>query len=681
MKTEFGFRVVLSTFLAVISGFISAPIYAQFLPSDFDQNCAVDQTDLAALLGAWGTKNSLYDLNRDGRVLSQDLAIFLGQWGPYTPTGGMELCAQEAPNPVVIGSVGPSPSNRLEQREILMSGEGITHYQAMVVKDEQCPMTFESEELTIEESYVLTLDQGDGIYAVCARGRNANGIFQEEVSRSEELLLDTRAPLVSFTHPISNDIGAASQVTFGGSCSELDQPVVMEGAFIDQTDCIDYSWNLTKAISSSVTEFVVSVRQLDMADNLGRSESRRFVRAASGPFANQRFIAVPPQSTAEFGGSVATDGVTIVVGSPRASAPNGYRQGLVSVFEKQGSSPYFRHDLVVPYNEHGARLGNSVAISGDRIIAGAWNWGTPDLNVFQGQGAALIYKRPSLGSAFQLEALLRPSQMQTDGRFGYSVAMEGDVAVVGAHLEDQGSTQNAGAIYVFRRNTSNQWIQEARLTAPTQYIYRDAFFGQAVAISGNTIAVGAFGDDSFGDGAGAVYVFTQSGTLPWSFQARLKSNDIAAFDNFGIGVDIEGNRIVASAYTADLPGKINAGAAYVFSRTGTTWTQEAKLIAQDADANDWFGNSVTIQADRVVVGDQRKTIGSSANAGAAYVFKRTGSSWSQIRKLTVPGAAGADYWGSSVSLFGANAILGGQLVDVSGLTNAGAAYVFGDIPQ
>ena len=163
-----------------------------------------------------------------------------------------------------------------------------------------------------------------------------------------------------------------------------------------------------------------------------------------------------------------------------------------------------------------------------------------------------------------------------------------------------------------------------------------------MALSGDTALVGACEQDRRRqDHAGAAYVFTRSGTS-WSQQAELTASDAAANDNFGSSVALSGDTALVGAYDKTVGGKRGAGAAYVFTRSGTSWSQQAELTASDAAAGDWFGNSVALSGDTALVGAYGKTVGGQNSAGAAYVFTRSGTSWSQQAELSAADAAGND---------------------------------------
>jgi len=243
--------------------------------------------------------------------------------------------------------------------------------------------------------------------------------------------------------------------------------------------------------------------------------------------------------------------------------------------------------------------------------------------------------------------------------FGYSVSTSGDTAVVGAWADDG----NKGSAYVFVR-TGTTWSKEAKLTAGDGAAGDQ--FGQSVSISGDTVVVGAPGDDDKGNNSGSAYVFVRSGTT-WSEEAKLIASDGAAVDLFGYSVSISGDTAAVGATLGD--GKVaNSGSAYVFVRSGTTWSQQAELKASDGASVDFFGGSVSISGDTVAVG----AYWDNAKKGSAYVFLRSGTSWSQQAKLIASDGAADDLFGISVSISGDTAVVGAHWDD----SKKGSAYVF-----
>lgn len=253
--------------------------------------------------------------------------------------------------------------------------------------------------------------------------------------------------------------------------------------------------------------------------------------------------------------------------------------------------------------------------------------------------------------------------------FGYAVAVSGDTAVVGAYFGDS-ATSTAGSAYVYTK-TGSLWSLQATLTASDAAAYD--YFGHSVAISGDTIVVGADYDDDRGPTSGSAYVFTRSGST-WTQQAKLTASDGAMYDYFGRSVAISGDTIVVGADYDDNPAGINAGSAYVFTRSGSVWTQQSKLIPFDADAYDYFGRSVAVHGGTVAVGADYDD-DNGTESGSVYVFTGAGPSWTQEAKITAPDGLAYDYFGRSVSLY-LGTLLVGAYGDDDGGANAGSAYVY-----
>jgi len=303
----------------------------------------------------------------------------------------------------------------------------------------------------------------------------------------------------------------------------------------------------------------------------------------------------------------------------------------------------------------GDSYGYNVHIDGDTAIVGARFENTA-------QGAAYIYTRS--GTTWSQQQKLTASDAQNSDRFGCDVEIDGDTVVIGSMLDD---TQR-GAAYVFTRSGTT-WSQQQKLVASTRTDYDQ--FGEAVAINGDTIVVGALFEDSGGSNSGTAYVFTRSGTT-WSQQQKLVASDAAANDQFGSNVAIAGDTIVVGALYEDAGGS-NAGAAYVFTRSGTTWSQQQKLVASDAAADDRFGSSSSIDGDTIVVG----AVNENSQAGSAYVFTRSGTTWSQQQKIVASDAGAHDWFGIDVDIE-ENTVVVGAYGDDSGTTQngEGAAYIF-----
>ncbi len=303
------------------------------------------------------------------------------------------------------------------------------------------------------------------------------------------------------------------------------------------------------------------------------------------------------------------------------------------------------------------RFGSSVSVSGNTAIIGAK--GDDDNGSYS--GSAYVFVRDSLGSWSQQAKLLASDGADYDA-FGCSVSISGDIAVVGAKADgDNGSS--SGSAYVFIRDSFGAWNQQAKLLASDGAT--SDLFGWSVAVSGETAVIGAINNDSNGNGvpSGAAYVFNRDSSNNWNQQIKLFSEDSS---DFGYSVSISGDTItIGSPHDNSL---ISYGSAYVFIRDSFgTWSQQAKLLASDGADYDYFGYSVSISGDIAVIGAMYDDDNGSSS-GSAYVFVRDSfGAWNQQAKLLpIDGSASVNF-GYSVSIDGNKALIG-NLAD--------SAYVF-----
>jgi hypothetical protein len=429
------------------------------------------------------------------------------------------------------------------------------------------------------------------------------------------------------------------------------------------------------------------------ADGSDSGAGAAYVFVSSGSFWSQQaeLTASDAAASDEFAQSVAISGSTVVVGAPGNNASRG--AAYVFVLPSQQA------ELTASDGAGSDRFGYSVALSGSTAVVGADGKNS-------GTGAAYVFVHTGTGWSQQAE--LTASDGAEGDEFGFSVGVSGSTVMVGA----PGKNSSTGTVYVFL-HTSAGWSQKAELTASDHaagnafgasvaidrstavvgapdkssgtgaaYVFvrptsswsqraeltasdaaTDDFFGDSVAISGSTPVIGADGNDS---GTGAAYVFLSSGSS-WSQQAELIASDGAAGDLFGRSVAISGSTAVIGA-DANSSG---TGAAYVFALSGSTWSQQAELTGSDAVAGDEFGYSVAISGSTVVVGAPAENSG----AGATYVFVLSGSTWSQQAELTASDAAAGDEFGSSVAMSGSSALVGAP----GNSSSTGAAYVFTNV--
>ena len=256
---------------------------------------------------------------------------------------------------------------------------------------------------------------------------------------------------------------------------------------------------------------------------------------------------------------------------------------------------------------------------------------------------------------------------QTDF-FGWSVAIDGDTALVGAYGVTVGGYKQQGAAYVFTKS-DGIWNLNATLIADDGYAFDT--FGSRVALSGNIAAIGAYQKDG---GRGAVYVFSGSGAN-WSQKARLVADDGVANDCLGWSLAATGQTVLAGAPFV-MTGQVQTGAIYVFAPAGGTWTQTQKFFPDDINSGDFFGSTVAADGTTAVVAADGALVGANYGQGAVYVYDGAGGTWTQQAKLTADDGAAFDNFGRSVAVSGSTVFVGAPYVVIDGNGFQGAAYVF-----
>jgi hypothetical protein len=273
----------------------------------------------------------------------------------------------------------------------------------------------------------------------------------------------------------------------------------------------------------------------------------------------------------------------------------------------------------------------------------------------------IVFNRAAL--AHLETAKLFPPDANTGDTFGASVAIEGNIVVVGAYQNDSNGS-DCGAAYVYELSGS-QWIQKQKLV-PSDGVAGDKF-GKSVAIQGDTIVVGSYYDDS----NGSAYVFTRSGDV-WIQQQKLVAPDAAPDDRFGCSVSIDNNTIVVGAYRCNG----YTGSAYVFTRTGTNWGFQEKLTASDAKSGEYFGYSVAIDNNTIIIGVPYDDYSGDVDAGCAYLYRLQGAAWVEQCILRASDGGPSYHFGYSVALDGNWAVIGAYEGNTDIVSGAGSVYVF-----
>ncbi|MEZ5471648.1 MAG: FG-GAP repeat protein [Marinicella sp.] len=337
------------------------------------------------------------------------------------------------------------------------------------------------------------------------------------------------------------------------------------------------------------------------------------------------------------------------------------QQGTTALSSNSGKSlNAITPNDTIEANDGVANDGFAVAISvwGHRVLVGAEGQD----EVADSAGAAYIYEFNGV-SWDQVDKLTADDGASYD-YFGGAVALWGDVAMVGARGDD-GLT---GAVYVFNYNGVD-WVQVDKLTASDAA--SGDMFGNAISLKGNRLLVGAPRDDDNAYNSGAVYIFEYDG-MDWNEQPKLLPDGAVFEELFGSAVSLDGDRALVGAYNGKNPSNARSGIAYVFHFDGINWIQKGKMFASDGAETDYFGFSVSLSGDRALIGSH----GHGFYTGAAYLYTYDGNNWGQELKLTSNNAELDDYFGTSVSLNHDRALIGATRGDNDNMVDSGSAYVF-----
>ena len=351
----------------------------------------------------------------------------------------------------------------------------------------------------------------------------------------------------------------------------------------------------------------------------------------------------------QFGRSVAVNGDTALIGA-LTDPDKAWFGGASYLFTRSGGVWIEQAKLISSDAADFDLFGISVALDGDTALIGA-------------SGDAYVFV--SNGGEWTEQAKLTASDGAEGDTFGRPVALDRDTALVGARCDDDHG-YCSGSAYIFT-GSGGDWIEQAKLTASDGAA--SDLFGEAVALEGDTALIGALGDDDNGSASGSAYVFTRSGG-EWIEQAKLTGSDGAANHWFGRSVALDGDTALVGARCDDDHGYCS-GSAYIFTGSGGDWIEQAKLTASDGETLDHFGSAVALDGHNALIGAYR----ANEESGSAYVFTRRDGKWIEQAKLTPSDGAAGDWFGVSVTLDGDNVLIGSSHDDDNG-SDSGSAYLF-----
>lgn len=365
-------------------------------------------------------------------------------------------------------------------------------------------------------------------------------------------------------------------------------------------------------------------------------------------------------NAAQAGHSVAIDGDFALVGAPGDNA-RGVGAGAVHVWQRVAGVWSFQASIRPLSVAAGDQFGHAVAMSNGTALIGA----PGDDNL--GQGAGLVYVFVHGTTGWSQQQMLSGSAVASGDAFGSSIAMDGDTAVIGAH-RDNSIANDSGAVYIMKRNLSH-WGEQAYLVAPNAAANDQ--FGSSVALAGDLAVVGAPAADQNGVNSGAVYVFQRNGNV-WSAGAALPAVGTSWFDAFGHSLATNGTRIAVGAPSDDSLG-VDSGGAWTFVHDGVSWVLEG-AFAPALSGGERVGTSVAIVDDTLFVGAPGDDFSNSED-GSLYAAEWGGLAWVQSARIGNPMGGISDAFGSSLAADGELLVVGVPLID-NGVVDSGSAWLF-----
>jgi hypothetical protein len=378
----------------------------------------------------------------------------------------------------------------------------------------------------------------------------------------------------------------------------------------------------------------------------------------------QKLYASDASSNAGLGRAAFVAGDTAFVGEPNEQGP-----GSVYVFERTGGVWAEAQKLTPDASPPGSDFGYAVAFDGATAIVGA-PFTTLTDDGLRHQGAAYVFTKTD-GVWSEAQKLVA-SDFGPENQFGNAVAISGDTLLVAAYNAPIGANVYQGAVYVFTR-TGNTWTEAQKLTASDGAANDD--FGYAIALAGTTAVVSSPYAAGANTMQGAAYVFTSDGAT-WSEMQKLVADDGQSWDDFGSAIGFDGATLAIGAQYAAFGDNAGQGAAYVFAPSGGAWTQVAKLSSSDGAASDAFGESIALSGTTLVAGAPFAAIGENSGQGAAYVFSGSGATWNETAKLIADDGAASDFLGYAIATDGVSTLVGSPFAVIGDESGAGAAYLY-----
>ncbi|HEV7783541.1 MAG TPA: hypothetical protein VGO58_19850 [Chitinophagaceae bacterium] len=375
----------------------------------------------------------------------------------------------------------------------------------------------------------------------------------------------------------------------------------------------------------------------------------------------------PGDSLAFFGHSVAVSGNYAIVGAYQDDIGAGNDQGSASFYKYNGGTWVFMQKITDVTGAANDFFGYSVSISGNYAIVSALQ---DDIGANTDQGSVSIYQFN--GSSWVFMQKITDATGAAGDVFGTRVSISGTYAVVGATADDVGANTDQGSASIYRYNGSS-WVLMQKITDASGAA--GDFFGFSVSISGNYVAIGIPFDDvgaNANQGSESIYQYNGSN---WVFMQKITDPSGDVNDNFGYSVAVSGNCTVAGAY-ADDGNNADQGSASIYQYSGSNWTLMQKITDGSGAAGDFFGFSVSISGNYIILGAPEDKIGINTGQGSASIYLRVGLGWQKLQYVTDPAGYNGDSFGNVVAIDGSTKIF---LIGAESYATGSGKVVFGKI--
>ena len=461
--------------------------------------------------------------------------------------------------------------------------------------------------------------------------------------------------LASDGDSVASDINDSGQVV-GWSISSTGQQrgflYSRESGMIDVNDLLPQNsgWSVERVTAiNKYGELVGTGRYLTNSRAFLLSNfSRSFVTG------NPRLVANDAAYADQFGYSVSISENNMVVGAPH---PDNNAAGAVYIYQYSFGSWEYLQKIVTPSGASTDNYGSSVAISGKTMVVGAYGDGEKGVNA----GAVYVFVFDGINWVFQ-QKLIADNLVPGD-IFGYSVAIEKDVIVVGS----PNKYSSRGSAYIFVKDVDG-WRELEELT-DVDYVGAEKY-GWSVALDENAIVVGSpnYSDDTSPLNSGAVYVYKKN-TSDWMLDKKLQGSSVNSYDSFGYSVDVSGDVIVVGA-----PNSLNRSShsVYIYMNKKGEWLETDRISYGKSPS---IGRSVAVEDGRIVLGAFTDSV-QSVNSGTAYIFENNGYFWEESARIVPENPQNGEWFGHAVALSGNFVVAGSPSFDFSWLYDAGSAQVY-----